>query len=204
MPPLTSVATFVSWHRRAIAALCAGLAVYLLAHQLASPTRDGTPVAVLAHEVPAGRPLAAHDLELALLPTDVIPQGAYSSADEAAGQAPALPLPKGTVVHPALFATSRTIDAGRALVPISVNDERLLSVVRPGDRIHLVVGGGDFAEPISADARVSSVPTEDERGATSLGGGRGALMLVDVPETEAATVAMLGQSGQLGIVIPAP
>lgn len=204
MRPFSSIAAFVTWHRRAIAALCAGLAVYLLAQQFASPARDGTSVVVLAAEVAAGQRLTADDLTLATLPPSTVPDGSYETAEDLLGAALALSLPRGTPLHPSLLSGSRTVGPGRALVPIAVNDGRLLSVLRPGDQVSLVVGTGDVAAPVSADARVSSIPAEEETGSLSVGGGRGGLVLMDVPEADASAVAMLGQSGQLGIVIPAP
>lgn len=201
MRPFSSIAAFVIWHRRAIAALCAGLAVYLLAQQLASPTRDGTTVVVLATEVAAGQRLAADDLALAVLPPDAVPDGAYGTTEDLLGTTLVARLPRGTPLHPSLLSGSRAVDPGRALVPISVADDRLLAVLRPGDRITLVVGTGDSADPISRDARVSSVPGIEETGSLGISGGRGGLLLVDVPDADASVVAMLGQSGQLGLVL---
>ncbi|MDF1490102.1 SAF domain-containing protein [Tessaracoccus caeni] len=201
MRPLTSIATFVAWHRRAIAALCAGLAVYLVAHQLLIPPELGTPVVVLAQEVGPGHRLTADDLHLERIPETAVPDHAATEVAPVLGKTVALPLPRGTVVQPALLASSRTIEPGRALVPIVVGDERLLSVLRAGDRVSLVVGTGDVAEPVTSDARISGLPGDDQGGTMSVGGSRGALVMVDVPEAEAAAVAMLGQSGQLGLVI---
>lgn len=189
------------WHRRAIAALCAGLAVYLLAQQLASPTRDGTAVVVLAAEVTAGQRLTVDDLALATLPPDAVPDGTYRATEDLLGAALVAHLPRGTPLHPSLLSGSRTVDPGRALVPISVADDRLLAVLHPGDRITLVVGTGDSADPVSSDARISSIPSAEETGALGIGGGRGGLLLVDVPDSDASMVAMLGQSGQLGLVL---
>ncbi|HMR50465.1 MAG TPA: SAF domain-containing protein [Arachnia sp.] len=191
----------MTWHRRAIAALCAGLAVYLLAQYLASPTRDGTPVVVLATEVAAGQRLSADDLSVAVLPPDAVPDGAYTATDALVGSALLARLPRGTPLQASLLSGSRAVAPGRSLVPISVADDRLLAVLRPGDRISLVVGTGEFAEPVSDDARVASVPGTEETASLSIGGGRGGLLLVEVPDADAAAVAMLGQSGQLGLVL---
>lgn len=201
MRPLASVATFVAWHRRAIAALCTGLAVYLVAHQLLVPPERGTPVVVLAKDAPSGHRLTAEDLSLERLPQGALSDGAATEVAEVVGETVALPLPRGTVVQPALLASTRTVAPGRSLVPIVVSDERLLTVLRPGDLVSLVVGTGDVVQPASSDARIFSLPSEDEGSTMSVGSSRGALVVVDVPDADAAAVAMLGQSGQLGLVI---
>ena len=53
-PLLARVAAFVSWHRRAVAALLAGLSVVLIASWLDEPDGPGVPVPVTSAALPAG------------------------------------------------------------------------------------------------------------------------------------------------------
>ena len=137
-----AVASFVSWHRRAVGALLAALAVLLLAESLATP--------------PPAAPAAA--------------AAGAPSADE--------PL---------------TVAKGRAVVPIVVADGELRRLLSPGDLISLVSAHGESPGVVTGDARVLALPAaaSAEHGA----------LLVDVPASSAALVALLGQGGQLGVVL---
>jgi hypothetical protein len=146
-----AVASFVSWHRRAVGALLAALAVLLLAESLATP--------------PPAAPAAAAECAF--------------GADE--------PL---------------TVAKGRAVVPIVVADGELRRLLSPGDLISLVSAHGESPGVVTGDARVLALPAAEGSGAlrVSASAEHGAL-LVDVPASSAALFALLGQGGQLGVVL---
>jgi len=199
--PLAAIAAFVSWHRRSIGALLAGLSVLGLAHWLAGSDGATVPVLIAATDVPAGHALAAEDLRQATLPVDAVPAGALNDAAAALGATTAVPLSAGTVLQPGLLAGADAVDPGRAVVPIALADPGLRPLLRPGDRITLIVAAAESADVLTGDARVAAVPERVESTGLAVGSSQSDLLLVDVPAETAPMVAILGQGGQLSIAL---
>lgn len=199
---LTTVVHWVSWHRRLVGAVLAGFAVVLLGSALSAPEGPTEPAVVLAAPLPAGHTLTATDVRVAQLPPEVVPDGALTDAESLAGRSTAVALAEGTILQPALLATSSTTEPGRALVPITVRDEGLRTLLKPGDRITLVSAGYEEAQVLTSDARVAVLSTPPAGSPLAIGGGdQGALILVDVPSTQAPLIATLGQDGGLRVVL---
>jgi Flp pilus assembly protein CpaB len=198
---LRAVASFASWHRRAVGALLAALSVFLLAEALTTPPPTQS-VVVLQRAVPAGEALAAADVSLAALPPPAVPDGALASTQDAVGQTLAVPVAAGTVLQPALLARAATAAKGRAVVPILIADDDLRRLLAPGDLISLVSAHGESPEIVTGDARVVALPSSEGSGALRAAAStdRGAL-LVDVPASSATLVALLGQGGQLSVIL---
>lgn len=198
---LASVASFVSWHRRAVAALLAALSVVLVAEGLAEPGGPTVAAPVLAGPLAAGRTLTAADVTLTNVPAHLV-SSAPPALDEVIGQVTAVDLAAGTLLQAGLLATGRGVAPGRAVVPVALPDRALRSLLRPGDPVTLVVTSAEAAEVLSRDARVAALPATPGGSALAVAGaGDDALVLMDVPAEEAATVAALGQSGQLSLVL---
>lgn len=200
---LRAVASFVSWHRRAVGALLAALAVLLLAESLTTPPPT-TPAVVLLRAVPAGEAVKAADVRLAALPHEAVPDGALTSPADAVGQTLAVRAGPGTILQPPLFARATAAAKGRAVVPIVIADDTLRDLLRPGDLISLVSTQGESPRVLTGDARVVAFPAPEASGALRVAAStdQGAL-LVDVPASSAALVALLGQSGQLSVILGA-
>lgn len=198
---LSSIASFVSWHRRAVGALLAGLAVLAVAQWLAAPEGATVSVVTVAADVPAGRALTPADVALTKLPTAAVPDGALLAPDEAVGEVAAVSLAKGTILHPNLLATARSGAPGRAVVPIRLPDPELRQLLRPGDRVTLIVTAAETAEVLTGDARISALPEPSPSSGLSIGSSAAGLILVEVAVAEAPAVAALGQSGQLSIAL---
>lgn len=199
---LTPVASFVSWHRRAVAAVLAALSVLLVSSWLAEPDGPMAEVPVITSEVPAGHTLTGEDLSMGEVPAHLIPSGGSLTLDDVVGQVTAVSLASGTLLQPGLLATGQGVAAGRAVVPISLPDDQLRALLRPGDPVTLVVTSAEAAEVLTRDARVAALP--EALGGSSLavaGVGADSLLLLDVPAAQAPAVAVLGQSGQLSVVL---
>ena len=82
-----------------------------------------------------------------------------------------------------------------------VTDDSVRSALRPGDIVSLIAPGEGGAEVVASGARVASLPAAGDTGAVSLSTGGSDAVLVEVSDEVAATVAMLGQSGQLSLVL---
>jgi pilus assembly protein CpaB len=203
-PLLARIAAFVSWHRRAVAALLAALSVVLVAGWLAEPDGPGVPVPVTAVELAAGHTISSTDVTVKELPAHLLPSGATPTLDQVVGQVTAVGLAPGTLLQAGLLATGQGVAPGRAVVPISLPDDQLRSLLRPGDPVTLVVTAAESAEVLTRDARVAALPAAPGGSALAVAGaGSDGLVLVDVPAAEAPMVAALGQSGQLSVVLGA-
>lgn len=202
MRALRHIASFVSWHRRWIGALLAAGSVLLVAQSLAEPPPT-TAVVVLATAVEAGHRIEPADVEIREALPGTVPESVFTDAAAAVGRTSAIALAQGTALHPAVLELGHQVEVGRAVVPIAVPDNQLRSLLRPGNPVTLVMVGGEAAEVLTRDARISALPQDDGGGgmfaaASSQSGG---LVLVDVPVEQAPTVAALGQSGQLSIIL---
>ncbi len=190
---------FLSWHRRAIAALLAGLAAFALTSQLSPRPKDQTPAVTLARAVQAGAVLTDADLTVTQFPSNTLPERHYSEPTELKGQTLGFGLARGTVVQPGMLAATPTLAEGRALVPILIRDTSLRDMLTPGTSITLVLA--DSSEVVTADARVSALPSREEGTILSPGAGRKPLVLVDVPADLGPSISALGQSGQLAVIL---
>ena len=200
--PLSSIAAFVSWHRRAVGALLAASAVLLIATGLRSeePTRR---VLVTAAGLPAGHLLTPADLVLRDLPLDALPADPLTSLDVAVGGTLTARVGEGTILQPGSLSTDHTATPGRAVVPVLVGDAALRSLLAPGDLISLVAEGQEGMEVLSGDARVVTLPApppETSRLGAASAHSEG-MILVDVAVVDAPIVATLGQGGGLAGVL---
>lgn len=199
---LTSIASFVSWHRRAFGALFAAAAVLLFAQAVIDPPRDTVEVLVVAREVPAGHTLTASDVRTTAVPRALVPEAVLRSARKAVGQVSAVALTPGTALQPGLLTSRRTAARGRAVVPVRIGDEQLRQFLRPGERVSLVTLSGETNGVVARDARITAAPTSTSGPALAgAGGPRGALIMVEVAARDAPAVASLGQNSQLSVVL---
>lgn len=188
---------FVAWHRRAIGALLAVAAALLLAHGLAAGPPSAR-VVVLTADVAAGDPVA--QVELLDVPIGALPDDALTSLEAVGDRPAAVPLTAGTVLQPGLLGRGAT-RRGTVVVPVLVTDDSVRSALRPGDVVSLIAPGEGGAEVVASGARVASLPAAGDTGAVSLSTGGSDAVLVEVSDEVAATIAMLGQSGQLSLVL---
>lgn len=199
---LTAVVNRISWHRRLVGAALAAASVLMLGTALSAPESPTEAAVVATSALPAGHTLTASDLEVAHLPPDAIPDGALTDAAELLGRSTAVPLGEGTILQAPLLASSRATEPGRALVPIALRDEGLRALLHPGDQITLIASGYDDAQVLTSDARVGVLSAPAGGSALSISGpDAGALILVDVPASDAPLVAALGQDGGLRVVL---
>ncbi len=196
--PLHRIRRFLSWHRRAIAALLAGLAMFALAQQLTPAPVNMVPAVVVADAAAAGSILEEPHLKVTSLPADALPADHYSNIDEVIGQTLGFGLSPGTVIQPGMLAATPQLAAGRALVPILVRDDALRELLSPGSLVTLVLS--TTTEVITNDARVAVMPATDQGGLFKVSSDK-PLLLVDVPAELGPSVAALGQSGQLSVIL---
>lgn len=199
--------------RRWFAAVLAAAAVAFALDALAPEPPASARVVVASGDLAPGAHLESADLRLVAWPTALVPPGALTSLEAAAGRTLASAVGEGEAltalrfVGPALATTLRT--DGRIAAPVRLADAQAATLLRPGDRLDLVAAsaggadpidgtaGGSYARVVAAGAVVITVPSVD-RGRSVIAGSPssgGALVVVAVTRTEAL---MLAEAAVLG------
>ncbi|MCW2783494.1 MAG: hypothetical protein JWP74_11 [Marmoricola sp.] len=189
-------------HRRGLAAVCAGITVWLLAQAALGPPQETVQAWTAAHDLTSGTVLAAGDLRrTAFLPTSV-PPGA--SRSRAIGRTLAVPVQQGSVLTGAdlLGASVLAGYPGRSAVAVRISDPDAVALLHSGDRIGLLASdpqGGAPAAEITSDATVLAVPPSSASG-TGAGDQVGRLVVLAVPSTDAAAVASAAVARYLTVI----
>ena len=199
---LTSIVTFISWHRRAVGAVLAGAAVLIIGSSLRTPI-PATSVVVVASALPAGHVLSKDDLSLRSLPDEGLPDATLAEVGEAVGRTLVADVSAGTVLQPGTLAVDYAVTPGRAIVPITVNDDALRALLSPGDRVSLVAQGPEGMEVLSHDARIVALPNTAPTGSQISAATQrpSTLILVEVGSDDAPIVASVGQGGGLTVIM---
>lgn len=206
---IRSVRRFVSWHRRAVAAVLTFVAVLGALRVLSAPDPGGTAVVTLAADVAGGSPLTREQVVQRSVPVDLVPHGAVVSLDQAAGRTPAGPLAAGSILTEAALVGPGLsgMTPGRVAVPARLADAGIVRVLRVGDTIEVMAtdpGTGEVRQ-VAARARVAAIPTAGDDGLLSggsAGSGEDVLVLLDVPTAEAEEVTRAAATARLSVVLP--
>ncbi|SDS42262.1 Flp pilus assembly protein CpaB [Nocardioides scoriae] len=193
LAPLRRLRRRVLLHRRSLAALCAAAAV-LVGFEVASPPPAPT-VAVwtAGRALPGGVVLTGSDLAPRELPPEAVPDDAVTDPREVVGRVLAAPVARGETVTTLRVVRRGLLRGypGSTAVPLRVTDGEVVSLLRVGDRVSFVVADPDGrGEPqlLVEDVPVVAVPRASA-GLGGVAGGSGRLVVVAVPDGEAADVA---------------
>lgn len=195
----------VATHRRWLAAGLAGVAV-IVGINAARPAAPATkPVAVAAHDLPAGRPLQRDDLATIQLDTSLVPEGVLDARHPPLGRLLVAPVRAGQPLTDLALVQPALLDgypAGTVLATIRVTDPAVGDVVHPGDWVDVVGadlrGGG--ASVIARAAPVIALPGASQPRAT----GEGQPLVIAVPEATALALAESGVRDALTVVVTSP
>lgn len=188
---MESVVRLVLTHRRVVAALLAGLAVWsAIAAVTHSPgTRE---VVVAARDLDSGATLSRSDLEVRRVPHDAVPAG-VASLDEVAARALAGPMRAGEIFTDRRVVDPRDLGADRVLAVVEVS-AATGELLRAGDAVDLVAVGDDATGGTVAEAvEVVTVSTDAERDAALIG--------VAAPPRVATAVARAAMTSRLAAVV---
>lgn len=164
---MASVARFVLAHRRVIAALLTGLAVW---SAITAVTRspDTREVVVAARDLPSGSTVDPADLAIRRVARDAVPTGLVRRG-AIEGRTLAGAMRSGEVFTDRRVVDPRDVGAGRVLAVVEVA-AATGALLRPGDAVDLVAVGEDGASDTVAEAvEVVTVRTDAEREAAVLG-----------------------------------
>lgn len=184
--------------RRGLAALAAGIAVFLAISGATAPPPRTTPVWTAARDLPAGRVLTADDLRQVGFAPASVPAHALDSPGAVLGRTLAAPVGRGEPLEPPDVVRPGMTRGypGRVGVPVRITDPAVASLLRVGDRVSLVAadpadpGSGD--RTLATDVVVVAVPAPDQ--AVSASGLPGRLVVVAVAPEDADAVATASAS----------
>ncbi len=178
------------WHRRWFAALFAGIAVLAALNTFSA--RDSTAVSavVAARSISGGARLTAADLLVVKLPAALAAAGSFADSASLIGRTVVTRIPERRVLTDAdLLESAGLVAAGKVAMPIRFGESSALPLLRVGGRIDILgpaANGSDYGV-VASDVRVVAVPEVGETG--MLDSSQGALALVEVDQTQAASIA---------------
>jgi Flp pilus assembly protein CpaB len=209
----------VLWHGRRC--LTAG-AVLLLVLVVVQAVRPGSPPAqdswVTRVALPAGSLVSAGDLERRRLPVTAVPTGAVVDAAQLDGRRLLLDLPAGHPLTDALLSRpglDGLVPQGRVVTAVAPAVSEVTGLLRPGDRVDLLVAAPHDDGAATSDAEVAArravvlpagltvgtVGTDGGARAPSTDGSGAAPVLLAVTPAEAARLAGLGVWSDVTIVL---
>lgn len=185
----------IRWHRRKLAALAAVGCVAATLGALTPPAPPTLDIVVAGRPVEGGHSLVADDLDVVAMPTDLAPEGALTSRAALVGRVLAAPVPRGAPLTELSVVSARAgASKGELLVPVPLDDDRVLSLVQVGDRVTVVSAGQD-GQVVTLARRVRVAGVTQGRDAS------GGVLLLACPDEVAARLAAWSTGGSLGIAL---
>lgn len=131
-------------HRVLLAAICCGLAATSAVEALRPAPPPSSRVLVTTRTVDSGDRLGADDVALREIATSVAPPAALGDRSEAVGLTAVVPLPAGAALHPGVLSDGGVLSSapdGTVVVPVTLADDGVAALLRPGDRVDLLAPG---------------------------------------------------------------
>lgn len=192
---MESVVRLVLTHRRLIAALLAGLAVWsaITAVTHSPGTRE---VVVAARDLDSGVAVTRSDLEVRRVPHAAVPAGVTAIGD-VPGRALAGPMRAGEIFTDRRVVDPHDLGANRVLAVVEVS-AATGELLRAGDSVDLVAVDEDGAGATVAEAvEVVTVSTDPERDAAVIG-------VAAAPRIATSVVRAAMTSRLAAVVVPGP
>jgi len=190
-------------HRRALAALLAGIVVWSLATDLRPPAPATRSVATATHDLTPGTTLGPDDLVVVARPADTVAADAVSEVGLVTGRVVAFPLRAGEPVRRRDVVGNELLDAlGPDVVatPVRLSDDSTLASVRPGDLVDVVAArAGDGSTPAHAVVVASRVRVLTVGGPSGSAGSG----LLGAPGSPSAPVLLLATTSAQSLDIAA-
>ena len=143
------------WRRRHLLLSIALIAAVIAAVEILRPAPAGSAVVIVTERVEAGEPLSAGALEIGV--TDVVPDEALTSLEDAVGLAPAVSLPPGTVLSESFLIERGIVESapiGTTVLPVAVADPGSAALATPCRTVLLL---GTNSSGVEAEALVLAV-----------------------------------------------
>jgi Flp pilus assembly protein CpaB len=190
-------------HRRALAAVCAAVAMAAALQANAAPAPRWTMVLTAAHDLPGGVRVGAGDLRRTPFEPDSVPSGTLSSASVAVGRTTAGPVRAGEPMTDTRLVTGSLLDGHPDLVavPVRIGDVGAVRLLRVGDRIDVLAAdpqGRSPAKVVGRHVPVLALPQADDR---TPGLTTGALVVLGMSDADARTMAQASVAAVLSVVL---
>ena len=147
--------------------------------------------------------LTADDLEVVALPRDDLPDRTAGRPRRPGRPAPRRPAaaPPGADRDRAHLRRRGAAGVGHVLAPVRLADADVVALLRPGDVVDVIASASDggATSTVARDVRVVTVPARDS---DDQGTATGALVVLDVAETDAEPLARAAATGGLTVVWP--
>lgn len=187
-------------HRRPLAAVVAGLAVWLGVQAATAPASPTIPVWTAAADLEAGAVLGASDLQATGFLEGTVPSSAITDPAEVIGRPLTHAVDRGQPLAATMVLGERWLAAqgGATVVPVRISDAAVVDLLRVGDEVDLhatpmAVSSGaaraDQAAVLVEDARVVALPPPPEAGDPASLPGRLVLLAVPAPSVGIVTSA---------------
>jgi Flp pilus assembly protein CpaB len=172
------------------------------------PAPSGTPVLLVARDLPPGEVVEPADVTLAARPAADVPEGALTRADEAVGRVLTSAARSGEVLPDVRVLGPSLLDrlgAGQVAVPVRIADAAVTALVRPGDTVDVVVAGDTGARLVADAATVLALPQSDDGSGLlgGTGGGAGGLVVLAVSRGDAVALPGAAAQGPLSLSLRA-
>lgn len=148
-------------NRRLLAALCFCLAAGLAVHQLTPDGGAQAQVVTTTEDLPAGRVLDGAAVTMTNVPPDIVPGHSFTAIEHVLGRQLAAPVRSGeiltdaSVLGPGLLTGA---PSGTVAVPLRVTDPSTVQLIRPGERVDVVISTGNgFEQPANSGTAASNV-----------------------------------------------
>ncbi len=197
---LTSVRRRVLLHRRGLAALCFGIAVWSTVGTFTADRSPTVPAWTAAHNLASGTVLTAGDFRRTGFRPGTLPATAAPRLSELVGHTLATPLDRGQVATTdAVLGVDRLrAYPGRSALAVRISDPDAVGLLHHGDVVGLIASDPQGAKPpvqVTDDATVLAVPPAGSSGT----GLPGRLVVLAVPRDQAPAVATAAASLYLTI-----
>jgi pilus assembly protein CpaB len=200
----------IDWHRRAVAAALAGLAVMAALSALEPRQPPTRAVWTAARDLSGGSPLRAADLALRRIPLPLVPAGALTDGRTVVGRLLAAPVRRGEpltdvrLLEPSLLAA--LAQPGQVAVPVRVSDgAAAAALAHPGDVVDILAAtplddtAASQPRVVAAAVTVLAVPGTDAATGSDAG-----LVVVAVSPTQASALASAATRSRLSLVLRRP
>lgn len=173
--PSGTVPRWIIRHRRLLAALLFCCAAGLAVHQLTPAGAERVQVVVAGGDLAAGQVLDPSALTLTDIPSGIAPATSYGRVTELAGKQLAAPVRSGEILtDAALLGPGLLIGApaGTVAVPLRVTDPDTVQLVRPGERVNVVISSGNgYEQAIESEVAAEDIVVLWTSAAGRAGGG---------------------------------
>ncbi|MBL0888435.1 RcpC/CpaB family pilus assembly protein [Myceligenerans indicum] len=139
-------------HRVLLAAICCGLAAVNTVQVLRPAPPPSAPVLVTTRAVAAGARLTGADVALRDVAVGITPPASLRRPESAVGLTAVVPLPRGVALHAGILSDGGVLSSappGTVVVPVTLADDGVAALLRPGDRVDLLAPG---VAPLTGDS----------------------------------------------------